>query len=171
MDLMNIFDLPLTELISERGDMCAAMAKLTGDTLPCNSWEYLTVGELLCLLEGADTVYKCGAIKPLFEGIIEKYDSVAEVFIFGRAPLFEGARKTPYLVIDKCLKEVKKLDRIYLWISTNHEGIESRRQIPKLLLETYDKVFGSIIRSHGLCDKREDVLMKLQLISQVSKVS
>ena len=93
MDLMNIFDLPLTELISERGDMCAAMAKLTGDTLPGNSWEYLTVGELLSLMEGADTVYKCGAVKPLFEGIIEKYDSVAEVFIFGRAPLFEGARK------------------------------------------------------------------------------
>ena len=52
MDLMNIFDLPLTDLISARADMSAAMAKLTGDTLPCNSWEYLTVGELLSLMEG-----------------------------------------------------------------------------------------------------------------------
>ena len=167
MDLTSIFDLPLTELISASGDMCAAMAKLTGDTLPAASWEYLTVGELLSFLEGTDTVYKCGAIKPLFEGIVEKFDSVAEVYIFGRAPLFEGTRKNPYLVIKKCLQDVKELDSVYLWISTNHKGIESRRQIPKILLKTYDKVFGNLMRNHGLIDKREDVIMKLQLISQL----
>ncbi|MBR4494701.1 MAG: hypothetical protein IKP14_08300 [Clostridiales bacterium] len=165
MDLMNIFDLPLTDLISARADMSAAMAKLTGDTLPGNSWEYLTVGELLSLMEGADNVYKCGAVKPLFEGILERYDSVAEVFIFGRAPLFEGTRNTPYLVIDKCMKEVRKQDGVFLWISTNYKGIEDRRQITKLLLDTYDKVFGRIIRKHGICDNREDVLMKLAVLS------
>ena len=146
-------------------DMSTLYKWLRGDTLPGNSWEYLTVGELLCLMEGADNVYKCGAIKPLFEGILERYDSVAEVFIFGRAPLFEGIRNTPYLVIDKCMKEVRKQDGVFLWISTNHKGIECRTQITKLLLDTYDKVFGRIIRNHGICDNREDVLMKLAVLS------